>query len=191
MKLCTKCKTYKKITDFHWRNRGDGTRHSHCALCRNDENQLLRIRRVKPERILLTRDGILAGKRASWKKYRAKYPERVKANNHRRRAREVLAKGRFSDGDIKRLLVKQNYKCLYCDVDVSGRYHVDHFIPLARGGTNHPWNLQILCPSCNLRKSAKDPLRFIEELYSDIFSKPKASAEQVCREGFLAGIAFD
>jgi 5-methylcytosine-specific restriction protein A len=30
--------------------------------------------------------------------------------------------------------------------------HVDHIQPIARGGTNHPGNLQALCASCNLVK---------------------------------------
>lgn len=30
---------------------------------------------------------------------------------------------------------------------------VDHRIPLARGGTNHPSNVQVLCRPCNSRKA--------------------------------------
>lgn len=35
------------------------------------------------------------------------------------------------------------------------RYHVDHIIPLSRGGKHHPRNLQILTAEQNQRKSAK------------------------------------
>lgn len=34
--------------------------------------------------------------------------------------------------------------------------------PLARGGTNQRTNLQLLCPPCNLSKSAKDPIDFMQ-----------------------------
>jgi 5-methylcytosine-specific restriction endonuclease McrA len=37
-------------------------------------------------------------------------------------------------------------------------------MPLARGGTNHRRNIQILCPSCNLRKGWKHPIDFAQEM---------------------------
>lgn len=35
------------------------------------------------------------------------------------------------------------------------RYHVDHIIPLAKGGWHHPDNLQVISASVNVRKGAK------------------------------------
>ena len=34
-------------------------------------------------------------------------------------------------------------------------YHVDHIIPLARGGQHHPGNLQVITASANVRKGSK------------------------------------
>lgn len=33
--------------------------------------------------------------------------------------------------------------------------HVDHITPVARGGTDHPANLQALCAACNLAKGER------------------------------------
>lgn len=46
--------------------------------------------------------------------------------------------------------------CAQCDEPLTGGRdtHHDHITPLARGGTSHPSNMQILCAPCNLRKGA-------------------------------------
>ncbi len=38
------------------------------------------------------------------------------------------------------------------------QYHVDHIIPLAKGGLHHPGNLQVIKASDNVRKGAKVPV---------------------------------
>lgn len=88
-------------------------------------------------------------------------PERVRefvrAGKLRRRAREHNAEGTHTAADIKAQYARQNGKCYYCHVKVGDRYHVDHVIPLSRGGSNGPENIVIACPSCNTSKSDKLP----------------------------------
>lgn len=46
--------------------------------------------------------------------------------------------------------------CKYCDDKVPGKKaHIDHIIPLSRGGSHKPDNLCVSCAHCNLTKSAK------------------------------------
>lgn len=85
---------------------------------------------------------------------------RVYASN--RRARERNAEGTFTRDDVKALLLLQKKTCIVCRQHLT-EYHVDHKVPLHRGGTNDPSNLQILCPTCNVRKGAKDPIEFMQE----------------------------
>lgn len=49
------------------------------------------------------------------------------------------------------VLQRDHYRCQQCGRPAN---HVDHVIPKARGGTDHPSNLQALCASCNLEKGA-------------------------------------
>ena len=39
--------------------------------------------------------------------------------------------------------------------DKMGQIHIDHKIPLAKGGKHIIGNIQILCPTCNIKKGAK------------------------------------
>ena len=87
-------------------------------------------------------------------------PDKVRAQWQRRRARKFKAEGRYSADDIRRILKLQKYRCAYCPRSLRKAYHVDHIIALANGGSNWPSNLQCLCPTCNIRKSSKDPIDF-------------------------------
>lgn len=77
------------------------------------------------------------------------------------RARKKRAPGTHTASDIKNLLIRQDYRCTYCDADLHRvKRHIDHIIPLAKGGGNGPDNLQALCKTCNVRKQATDPEEF-------------------------------
>lgn len=46
--------------------------------------------------------------------------------------------------------------CHFCECDVTdGPFHYDHLLPLSRGGINHPCNIVVSCPTCNLAKAAR------------------------------------
>jgi len=95
------------------------------------------------------------------REYRAKNPEKVKEWRGRRRHGKVMP--RLPRGTISNLKVLQKNKCAVCKVSISGGYHIDHIMPLKLGGKHEPLNLQLLCPHCNLTKSAKHPVDFMQE----------------------------
>lgn len=51
------------------------------------------------------------------------------------------------------VMQKSNSTCVACGSTED--LHVDHIIPLSRGGTNDLDNLQMLCSRCNLSKGTK------------------------------------
>jgi 5-methylcytosine-specific restriction endonuclease McrA len=55
---------------------------------------------------------------------------------------------------MKRLVFARDGRvCRKCGA--TNRLEIDHIIPIARGGTNEPDNLQVLCRHCNAKKWAK------------------------------------
>lgn len=105
---------------------------------------------------------------ANSKAWREANPDRYSAskrNNVRhRRAIKRNAIGNHTTTDVLNLLVLQRNKCACCLKSIKNGYHVDHVIPLSKGGSNDKYNLQLLCAPCNLSKSAKDPIEFNQSL---------------------------
>jgi 5-methylcytosine-specific restriction endonuclease McrA len=86
--------------------------------------------------------------------------KRVYKNN--RRCREQS--GRLSSDIVRRLLELQEGKCVSCKLPLGVNYHIDHIIPLVRGGLNIDSNVQLLHSTCNLQKGGKDPILYMQEL---------------------------
>lgn len=90
--------------------------------------------------------------------YRKNNPESARLASHRRKALRRNAQGRVTAQDIRTMKKAQRSRCYYCKAKfVNDKYHVDHVIPLSRGGSNSPENLVLACPSCNLSKHNKMP----------------------------------
>lgn len=92
-------------------------------------------------------------------------PQARAAIMNRRRAREFGAGGDYTKEDVRVLLESQGRFCFYCS-DALTKFHVDHFIPLARGGSNGPENLVLSCPTCNFSKASRMPWEWMPEKFN-------------------------
>jgi hypothetical protein len=80
--------------------------------------------------------------------------DKVNARTAKRRSMILAAAVSLSDDEARR--IKDLYRQSTLMTRMSGmEYHVDHIIPLARGGKHHPDNLQILSATENRRKGAR------------------------------------
>lgn len=81
------------------------------------------------------------------------HPKAQATYSRNRVARENNAQGSHTTAGVLAKLELQGGRCYYCPADLSVTgYHVDHKIPLARGGSNWPANICCACPGCNCRK---------------------------------------
>ena len=81
--------------------------------------------------------------------------------SHKRRT--IEKRGDVSNSEIKKLL-NESTKCYWCNKKLSNKKHLDHYIPLSKGGEHTLTNLVVSCPTCNLQKNAKDPYQFAQEI---------------------------
>lgn len=87
----------------------------------------------------------------------AALPTAKDASAERRRERDRLRKRSLPKdwAEIRlHVLNRDGSSCCYCG-DEDGPFHIDHVIPLSKGGASEPDNLAVACSLCNVRKKDK------------------------------------
>ncbi len=165
-KRCPKCGCTKPATaDFYSRNRSapDGFQRR-CKVC---------ARCAKRGWIAANYEAVLeANRRQYWthrdrrleavSRYRAENPAVMRARDLRRRVLLLAAEGTHTAAEIDQMIADQDGLCAYCETPLTDDYHVEHMVPLSRGGRNDWTNLAIACPLCNRSKGTKTVEEFME-----------------------------
>lgn len=103
-----------------------------------------------------------SGKQKEWtKRYRKNNPDKVREFALRRKSRKSAP---LPYGTIPKIREMQKNRCAICRASLAKGDHLDHIMPLAKGGQHTPANLQLLCPPCNLAKSDRDPIVHMQSL---------------------------
>jgi len=94
-------------------------------------------------------------------------PEKLAAKGRERRAFKMKSGGSHTASDIHNIFESQRGLCATCETKLfkSGKkkFHADHIVPLVRGGSNDKYNMQCLCPTCNLKKNAMHPIEWAQK----------------------------
>ena len=70
----------------------------------------------------------------------------------------------IDNDDLLELVKSAKGYCYWCGKRHQKDYHIDHYIPLSKGGSNTIENLVVACKSCNLKKHAKEPIAFANSI---------------------------
>lgn len=101
--------------------------------------------------------------KASIKAWYKANPEAKRTYDAARKASRKKINGKYTADDLKMLMLLQKRKCAICQNDIVGQFHVDHILPLSKGGRNDRQNIQLTHPTCNQQKYDKDPIHFMQE----------------------------
>ena len=178
MKRCTKCGETKPLDQFSYDKRHSDGRQSECKVCKKYHQRIYvetfpekvqesqqRSRKANREKKLSAfRKWAKENKeksRAACREWAKKNPEKIRAIRAKRRA----LKAKVTVGDLTAIqrvydiaTNGERVRCYLCGAMVpKGERHVDHIVPLSKGGLHTASNLAVACAACNLKKQAKLP----------------------------------
>jgi 5-methylcytosine-specific restriction endonuclease McrA len=96
------------------------------------------------------------------KQYRKDNADSITLRNQRRR-HSLQQFPIIQQNEINQLMENYNYQCFYCHIEVKRgiNLHLDHKLPLSRGGSHTIDNLVPACQTCNLKKGTKTVEEFL------------------------------
>lgn len=179
-KICTKCNEEKPIIKFGTDNQKKDKLSSACKSCNVKKAQKYylknkeKIKEYKRKYTALNRDKIsekqkkyreenkesIAKSKKEWTKKNIQR-RRISSLNYAHRRRNKILKGDATVEQVKHLIDTTTH-CYWCKKKLTD-YHIDHYVPLSKGGKHTISNLVLACPKCNLIKNAKDPIKFANE----------------------------
>lgn len=159
VKRCGHCERWLPLSAFQRRARNWDGLQLWCRECKKDSGA--KWRAGNKEKV----KGYYLEKREEVKnrssEYRVNNPDKVNANNAKRRALKrgaTVEPVTAEDLDIVR--AEYGGICPYCNERIV-EGHFDHIVPLAGGGEHASDNLAYVCARCNLEKGAKPLLVFM------------------------------
>lgn len=82
--------------------------------------------------------------------------------------------------------------CCGCDEALTGKWHIDHILPIALNGEHAPANWQALCESCHVAKTRADVGRIAKaKRQRALIEEPQPSKRPIKSRGFQGWRKFN
>jgi len=177
MKCCSRCKINKPLDCFSKLGSAKDGLQSKCKQCFSEYNKKRYEEKGEEIRAKVNARAKALGKdlyekfqrpyaQEYYKKNREKMlaasaardkanPEARKGRKARHRARTLISMSKLDrkKSTLHRKRIK-NDPCFYCK-GFTSTMHDDHYFPLARGGTDHWFNIVRACSTCNQKKNSR------------------------------------
>ena len=103
-----------------------------------------------------------------------------------KKERTKAERGKLTKSLRFEVLEKHNFKCRACGYGANDgkKLHVDHIIPISKGGETEMANLQVLCSDCNVGKGTKIVDGWVVEVRS---KRRQLLVQPVTSEDILSG----
>ena len=175
VKECSKCNKEKLLSEFYKDKRKKDGHFSMCKGCIKDN--MVEYRYSNKEKHKEWRDKNKELIRLRNKKFYNENKDKIRKQNSEYKRTDVgvvvstLTRQRYRDAvcstddgtvtteSLLNLREEQNHKCYHCgkelDYETSKAVHLDHLVPLSKGGTHTISNVRWSCAYCNLSKGCK------------------------------------
>jgi len=162
-RTCVVCNVEKDISEFHRDKLKDGGRRKDCKTCNNIKRALY-YKENKKEHSDKGKRYYQKNKEKIKQKSREYYHANSKEINRSRRFRIIERRVKRNQNGVYKVLKKEidrmyNQPCSFCGS--SDNIHIDHVVPISRGGRHSVGNIQPLCSACNLQKHNKYMIEWI------------------------------
>ena len=170
-KQCSRCREVKELTEFSNNKRSKDGKKSACKKCLNKAYAAYRKSPDARKKAYARKQKYLETEKGRTKKRQddARYAKTKKGRTVRKLANEAYRSRKvdaYTEPFTRQELLDEWVVngidpsiCYYCNE--APYEHLDHFVPLAKGGAHAKWNLVPSCACCNQSKGSKLPQDFI------------------------------
>ena len=162
---CSKCHEIKTV-DYFFKNRskkdGVGIECKQCYIERDRRYRENNKEKISEKNRLYYKDNKKEIKERH-RQYRENNKDKIKGYTHKRRALKLGNGGSYTKAQWLDTLEYFDYKCAYTGECIKHNCHVEHIVPISKGGTSYIWNLVPSTASANLSKQNRD----MEEWYRE------------------------